>query len=175
MSALSRLLLAFALAVGMAGATTASALACTCAALTEEEAFAAADVVVLGVVVDSDDPFFGPIMSSADPVRYTIAVERVFKGNEVGSQVEVSTARSGASCGLEMSIGQRWRLYAYRDGGLQANLCGGSELLSPGSASSNPVPAGPASVFGLPWMLSGVFLGVGGALVAMILRLLGRF
>lgn len=176
MSALLRVLLAVALAAGVAGATTSTVLACSCAGLTEEEAFDAADLVVVGVVVGRDDPFLGlPISNSADPVRFTVAVEEVLKG-DAGSQVEVTTARFGASCGLEMAIGQRWRLHAQRDGGLQAHLCGGSTLLSPDSGGPNPVPAeAPLSVFGLPWMLSGLFLGGGAALVALALRLFGLF
>jgi hypothetical protein len=176
MSALLRLLLAVALAAGMAGATTATALACTCANLTEEEAFAAADVVAVGVVVGRDDPFFGtPISNSVDPVRYTVAVEEVLKG-DVGSQIKVTTARDGAGCGLELSIGQRWRLHAHRDDGLRVSLCGGSTFLSPDSGGPNHVPAGePLSVFGLPWMLPGLILGSGAAIVAMALGFLGWF
>lgn len=176
MSALLRVLLAIVLAAGVAGATTSTVLACSCVGYTAEEAFDAADVVVVGVVVGRDDPSFGlPLTSTGDPVRYTLAVEEVLKG-DAGAQVEIVTAREEVSCGLEMAIGQRWRLHAYRDGELHANYCGGSELLSIVSAGPDSVPAdAPLSVFGLPWMLSGLLLGGGAALVVMVLRILGWF
>jgi hypothetical protein len=175
MFGLLRMLLAVALAVSMASVTSATAMACSCVGFTEEEAFDAADVVLVGVVVGRHDPSLGMLFgSTADPVRYTLAVDEVLKG-DAGVQVEVATARNGASCGLEMSIGQRWRLYAYRDGGLQVNLCGGSHLLSPDSSAPNAAPGnGPPSALGVLWpLLPGALGAVGAALVAIALRLLG--
>ena len=142
MPALLRVLLALVLAAGVACATAATVLACTCAVQSEKQAFASADVVLVGVIVGRHDPTFGaPVISTGDAIVYTVWVEDVLKG-EAEDRVEVSSARTSASCGLEMSEGQRWRLYAHRDGGLHVGACSRNELLGSDVATPDSVAAG---------------------------------
>jgi hypothetical protein len=168
-----RSLLAFVLAAGVTGATAATALACSCAVQSENEAFASADVVLIGVVVATHDRAFGlPVVSSGDPIRYTVRVEEVLKG-QVGEQVEVLSARDGASCGLELGEGQRWRLFAHRDGELHVGLCSHSELLD----AEVPPPSGaPVTAEGTGWhlLLPALLPSIFVAIVVGALRLLGR-
>jgi len=173
MQAALRPVLALLLAAGIAAATAATAQACSCASRPEKVHFAEADVVLEGVVTATDDPMFGaPTISTGDPITYTLVVEEVLKG-EVGSRVEIVSARSSPSCGLEMMAGQRWRVYALLDGELHANICSGSELLAAGV----PPPEGTAPEAPLPAFDRFPTLGLA-ALVAILLfviRSLGRF
>lgn len=111
--------------------------ACSCSGLTDDEAFAAADVVFVGRLVEVQKPD-GPMMSSDDPARFVFDVDSVFKGNAFETQSVVS-ARDGASCGLELRAGVDSVVFARTEssydlagGELDSNLCSGSRT---GSAS----------------------------------------
>ena len=63
--------------------------------------------------------------------RYTVAVTRTYKGS-VGSSATVASAVSGASCGLEgVEAGRSYVFFTQNGGdGLEANLCGGTSLVT---------------------------------------------
>jgi hypothetical protein len=171
-----RAIVALLLAIGLSTSGATAVVACSCAEGSPEAHLAGADVVVEGVVVATDDPFaWLPMMSSADPIGYRVAVERVLKG-EVGAELTVRSARSGASCGAELAVGQRWRLYAHEaDGGLWVSLCSGNELLGP-TAEPGGEGAGHGAPPAVGWLilLPAAFAGVVAALVLAAARYLGR-
>jgi hypothetical protein len=116
--------------------------ACSCAQLGAGQALEGADVAFVGVVAAARDPGAGePQLSSIDPVVYTFAVEEVLKpSGDLPAAMEVSSARSGASCGQAFAVGERWRVFAYRDGArLSTGICSGNELMAQGV----PVPSLP--------------------------------
>lgn len=131
----------------MVAAPTAHVLACSCIQINRELALSNADVAFVGVVAAIEDPSAGPAISSGDPLLYTFAVEEMLKGGERQS-LAILSARSSASCGMEFSAAQRWRIYAYADEGgkLQTGLCSGNELIAedvPVPPLSPPAPAPP--------------------------------
>jgi hypothetical protein len=72
-----RAIVALLLAIGLSTSGATAVVACSCAEGSPEAHLAGADVVVEGVVVATDDPFaWLPMMSSADPIGYRVAVER---------------------------------------------------------------------------------------------------
>lgn len=108
--------------------TASPSFACSCAAAGTEQYVDGASVVLTGTVTDTEPPPKRPVMSSGDPVTYTVDVEQWFKGEGSGP-VEVLSAMDGASCGLEgVRAGERYVVFASesRDGELWASLCGGT-------------------------------------------------
>lgn len=108
--------------------TASPSFACSCAAAGTAQYVDGASVVLTGTVTDTEPPPKRPVMSSGDPVTYTVDVEEWFKG-ERSDPVEVLSAMDGASCGLEgVRAGQRYVVFASesRDGELWASLCGGT-------------------------------------------------
>ena len=75
--------------------------ACDCGGFTDDEAFAVADAVFTGSLLEIQTPP-GDTYSSADPERFVFQVEEVYKGTAFARQ-SVVTARKGASCGLEIA------------------------------------------------------------------------
>jgi hypothetical protein len=107
--------------------------ACSCAGLTDAEAFATADVVFAGRLVEVRVPD-GPMISSDDPARFVFEVDTVLKGEAFETQSVVS-ARDGASCGLELPAGvdvvvfaRTQSAYELADGELDSSLCSGSRV-----------------------------------------------
>jgi hypothetical protein len=147
-SALGTALALTVVSVGLVVTLTAeSASACSCAALTDEEAFDAAEVVFTGRLLETRlQNATGPVYSSGDPERFYFDVDKVFKGQAADDQAVV-TARDGASCGLEIGGRGPFLVFAYRDrdgiaedateGELSSHLCSGTRWLSAGK-----VPAG---------------------------------
>jgi hypothetical protein len=124
-------------------APVSNVLACSCIQLGSGDALANAEVAWVGVVTAVDDPQKGQ-PDLGNPVRYTFAVEQSLKGT-LGTSIDVSSAKSSASCGQEFAIAQRWKVFAFADdqGHLQTGLCSGDELLGeraqvPASGSSPP-------------------------------------
>ena len=155
-----RRLLTVALFAGLVtvAAPTARVVACSCAQMTQAEALSSADVAFVGVVAAIDDPGIGPMVNSGELLRYTFAVESGVKG-ELASRIGLFSARSGASCGQEFALAQRWRVFAYVDetGRLQSGLCSGNELLAEGV----PIPAESPAPLTLPPVEVLVALGIG--------------
>lgn len=134
----------------------APALACSCAwPSSHAESLARADVVVSGDVVERREPPRRPVMSSGDRATYVLQVRRVHAG-QAREVLEVQTASSGASCGLELPASGPVLLYAQRDdaGVLTASLCGGSRTATDAQAvavagegrspAAAPAPARPS-------------------------------
>jgi hypothetical protein len=102
-----------------------SVQACSCVRPNVQGLLAQADAAFVGTLV-SRRPAFppgpGPV-SSADPDIFTFRVDQTIKG-ELGREVEVWSARSGASCGLEVGFGQEIGLFLSRDGSRwRSGLC----------------------------------------------------
>ncbi len=100
--------------------------ACSCAYGDPRERLAEADGAFIGTLVsqteteppDPDEP-----ISSGRDNTYTFTVEEVFKG-DIGETIEVHAPADGASCGLEMGIGQQDGLFLYMEDGLwRSSLC----------------------------------------------------
>lgn len=75
------------------------ACACSCAPLTTTEALRNASAVFDGEVIAGTP---ATASGSGDPIAYTIAVTRVYKGS-VPARVLVTSAASEASCGVRLS------------------------------------------------------------------------
>ena len=133
---------ALAIAATMSLLPVSRALACSCAGISEREAVEGADVVFEGVALSAKEPLI--IQSSGDPVEFTFSVESTLKG-DLPSQVTVTTALSGASCGAEFQVGERWRVFASGSSdNLGSNLCAGNRLLDEASANDGaPTPNAP--------------------------------
>lgn len=125
------------------------AFACSCAGKSEAVHYERADAVFAARLVHREEPS-APVMSSMDPATLTFEVSRVYKG-EVTDPQQVTTAQSGASCGLEIAGEGPFLVFAERDGaGLTASLCGGTRPLEEGSASAFGSGKAPASMEVLP-------------------------
>lgn len=124
-----RLFIAVALVLA---APAAVALACVCVGQTDDEYRRHADVVLAGTITARVEPPSGPIISTADPITWTFAVERVAKGTPATTLTVVSS-RSGASCGFTFEVGRRYVVYAGRDGSsLTTSICSGTRELRAG-------------------------------------------
>ena len=142
-----RLWLAALVALGGMLLVPTSAHACSCVSADPRDFARWADVVLVGTVRDRDvdRPFWG-LTGDPGQVTYGVAVDRVLKGT-AGTPVFVESAVSGATCGVDLSVGQTYLLYAEqsRDGGLSANLCGGTDDATPASVHNAESLLGPAS------------------------------
>jgi len=109
---------------------TPPAFACSCASSTPEEALTRSDAVFSGKVIARHDPKAGArLRSTADPIVWTFAVDRVFKG-KVATQQKVISPASDASCGIAFKLGTRYQVYARRSGkNLTTFLCSGTRQL----------------------------------------------
>ena len=119
--------------LGLAAVRPGCVFACSCVppgSPAEERAASAA--VFSGKVVDVDVPG-GTITNSADPVKVTLEVLRVWKGPAQPTLV-VTTARDSASCGFNFTQGQEYLVYARGTAtDLSASLCSRTRLLSEGA------------------------------------------
>jgi hypothetical protein len=131
------------------------AAACSCATVTDAEAYEFADVVFTGTLVEIDTPE-GDIVVSHDPERFVFDVDQVFKG-EAQTRQSVVTAREGASCGLEISGPGPFVVFARVDddgltgggvdGEVYSGLCSGTRPLADGDVpTSFGQPAPPVTV-----------------------------
>ena len=129
-------------ALALPAALPADAAACSCAVVDERAQRASADVVFTGRVTAIDDPAAGSeVVSTADPVLAAFRVLRVRKGAVPAGtltaglcdgsvrvrapaapavrgrrRARVVTSRSSASCGLDLRVGEVWRIYGRRAG-----------------------------------------------------------
>lgn len=98
------------------------AQACSCALGDPRAALARADAAFVGTLLERREP--PSLRSSTVTVTLVFRVERAVKGR-LGRTVEVRTAAGGASCGIELEVGQRIGLLLDRDGaGWNGTLCG---------------------------------------------------
>ena len=97
------------------------ARACSCAREDPRTVLAQADAAFVGTLLERRGA--ATPRSSADAVTLVFRVVETVKGR-LGATVEVVTAASGASCGVEARIGQTIGLFLDRDGGVwRSNLC----------------------------------------------------
>ena len=164
------LLAAVLLALATAWATPAPAYACSCAASSEAELAAQADVIFTGTVADDQRD------ESTQTRTLTFTVNRVYQGRATSTHV-VTTASSGASCGLDISGPGPYVVFAAeQQSGLTADLCGGTRAgpapasLGPGQApladpspSADPAAADPMRGRWVP--LVGIILAASAAAV----------
>lgn len=144
MRVLLRLLAVVFLAVGAhAVVPVPVACACSCAPLDTRQALAGATAVFEADVLGWKR---APTGSHGDPISYTVAVTRVYKG-EVPSRVEVISEGSEAACGVELT--GRVTVFARdRAGELTTNLCAAPWPLDRTKLGigRTPVPATPDQV-----------------------------
>jgi hypothetical protein len=105
-------LLAALAVVAAALVAVADASACSCVVLDLDRDLPAADAAFVGHVVSREAD--KPIVSTADPVRWTFEVETAVKG-ELPQRVVVLAAVDSASCGLGLEEGQRAGLLLDRE------------------------------------------------------------
>lgn len=193
MTFLRSLLAALVAATGLVLAAPAPAFACSCAGGGATQFVKWADVVVVGEVTGITPPPEREVMSSGDPATYAVAVDRVLAG-QAGATVEVLSAVSGASCGLEgIEVGRDYVLFAsYQDIGgeptevLWASLCGGTapasasfvaevEAVTGAGSPPDPVPTGsePEPAAGPPAPSGGVPGWAWGGIVAATVAAMG--
>ena len=96
-------------------AAAAEAYACTCAPVDLERDLPRADGAIVGTVLER--------RATAASVLLLLRVEQVYKG-DIDNRIEVETARDGASCGIELGVGERTGLLLGQDGERwKAGLC----------------------------------------------------
>jgi hypothetical protein len=156
----------------------APACACSCMEVTPAEAYAFADAVFIGTAVDVDQPWRGPMRSSADPVTVTFDVTAVSKG-AVPANARLQTAFDGASCGYDFVAGTRYLVYVHigEDGVWTSGLCSGNEVLAAGAQFPSGAAPNGAQAPGppvdhpsdLPWAL----IAAAAVVVALVATLVG--
>lgn len=105
------------------------AVACSCIEpFSPKESLKKSSAVFAGKVVDID---MSKIMfSSADPVKVTFEVSKIWKGFSYKTLV-VTTARSEASCGYSFKQGEEYIVYVRgEENNLKASLCSRTKLFS---------------------------------------------
>lgn len=96
-------------------AATAQAYACSCAPVDLERALPLADGAMIGTVLERS--------VVGDTATYRFRLEQVYQG-DVENRPVVVTPASGASCGLELAVGDRVGLLLTRDGDVwRSGLC----------------------------------------------------
>jgi len=116
------------------------ALACSCAATPFAEQLGRSDVAFTGTAVAMADDAAGPTVSSVDPVRWTFAVSRIYRGAP-GAHRVVTTARSDASCGAGFQVGREYLVLGSGDP-VEANLCNGTREVGVGAPVHTELGAG---------------------------------
>ncbi|KAB7743298.1 hypothetical protein GA707_14450 [Nostocoides sp. F2B08] len=102
--------------------------ACSCLAMTFEEASAQADVIFVGTVTSRDAAPNGEFGAMLD---YTFEVGDVYKGGPVAQDAVVRTADNSAACGFPFEEGGTYLVMASSSAdGLETNLCTGSAGLA---------------------------------------------
>ena len=134
-------------------------------------AVADAEGAFVGTLVAVDDPdAFEELVSSGRDVGHRFEVEGVAKG-EIGRSVVVVAAAEGASCGIEVAVGQRAGLLLTRDGDRwRSGLCSKldpDDLLAI-SAPPRDGPAAPSSGLGRNLVAAAVLGGIAVAVSAAI-------
>jgi hypothetical protein len=136
-------LLALAIGASTLMLGTGTAVACSCALVSDAELVDVVDVIFRGTVIDYqyiEDPDGDGTVSSLDPATFTFAVEEVYKGNATETQRVLSPV-DGASCGLEIPDEGEFIVFAQSglydgpdlaEGELAAYLCDGTRLAEAG-------------------------------------------
>jgi hypothetical protein len=124
-------LTAILLAAALTAVPVATVMACSCAQATITDSLGFADVVFTGTAISAEAPPAGEVISTADPVHYAFAVDKIYKGGVIDAEIVASTAMDGASCGTSFGIDERWLVFAnVTDGEIWTGLCSGNVLLA---------------------------------------------
>jgi hypothetical protein len=159
-----KLLLAAAMAIGLASLPVQQALACSCADGTIEQSASFADAVFAGTVVDQRPVGLDPVgaLAATAPMPglmgqaiYTFAVDGVAKG-DVATRAEVLAGGDGASCGMSFGLDERWLVFTTWDGAVHSTgLCSGNMPLGrdeqPPLPLSAPIAGEIEQPFEIPW------------------------
>jgi len=155
------------------------AAACSCAPVDVGERLPEADGAFVGRLLSRDDP--EPVdgaLSTATLVRYRYQMERAVKGDIPAGTVDVWSARSGVSCGLETPVGERAGLLLRRqDSRWASSLCEQTDPDALEQAAPAPAPASPTraepdgeNTGGLPPLAGGAGAGMLAATAAAVIR-----
>ncbi|MGH2771533.1 MAG: hypothetical protein ACRDIU_00090 [Actinomycetota bacterium] len=122
-------------------------MACSCVALDAESRLATADAAFTGTLVDVAQTQEGGMFNSAAPVPWRFKVDKVVKG-QLGAEVSVMSATSGASCGFDIPVGTRAGVLLHRDGeswtgGLCSQMSAEELLKAAGGSTTPPEPIPP--------------------------------
>jgi hypothetical protein len=124
----------------------AEAYACSCRPVDLQRDLHKADGAIIGTVLDR--------RTTEASVLLLFRVEQTYKG-DIDNRVEVETSRDGASCGLELPVGERVGLLLDRNGELwRTNLCSQvdpAEFLALANVEDNSLP---------PFNWGGIVVGV---------------
>lgn len=154
-----RLLAAFAIVIGVSAVPIAQVAACSCMAMSPDEAATMAEVVFAGTVVGEEAGAPADPATGMGPILYTFAVDGVAKG-DVGTQTAVVGGGDSAMCGITFGTNERWLVFANTvDGSLSTSACAGNLTLQadeePPIAVRAPTASDPGDVAG-----AGVPVGV---------------
>ncbi len=150
---------------------TPAAMACSCRSdVNVAELLAASDGAFVGIYTGRDDPLaVEPVINSGRAVVNHFVVERAVKG-EIGPLMEVEAAASGASCGLELEVGERTGLLLRRvDDTWRSALCQQTEpeaLLAFAPGQAGPATMGSALLDDLLVVVVGLCVLVAAAMLA---------
>jgi hypothetical protein len=170
-----KILLASAMAIGLASLPVQQALACSCAEGTIEQAAAAAHAVFAGTVIDQKPVGLdtgpvgavaatGPMPIQMGSIVYTFAVDGVAKG-DVASHAQVVSGGEGNTCGMAFGINERWLVFTTWDGSIHSTgLCSGNMPLGadedPPLAMSAPIAGEVEQPMEIPWTALAVLTAV---------------
>jgi hypothetical protein len=168
-----RLLIALAMAVGIATVPVQQAFACDCMQTTVEDATAFADAVFAGTVVGQEPVGGEPVgaLAATAPMPgamgesiYTFAVDGVAKG-EVATEAQVLSGGDEASCGMSFGMGERWLVFTTWDGAIhRTGLCNGNMPLGPDEdpplALIAPTASEASAPFEIPWTAVAILVAI---------------
>lgn len=118
--------------------------ACSCAGPPEvSESLERSAAIFAGKVTQIAGPPRKQVMSSADPVRVTLEVTEIWKG-ELNPVTELTTAMSSASCGYDQfAVGSEYLVFASAESGrLTTGLCDGTKPLTAAGKELSELGAG---------------------------------
>lgn len=122
--------------------------ACSCVAMTFEQASEQADVIFVGTVTSRDAAPAGEFGAMLD---YTFEVSEAYKGGPVAQGAVVRTADNSAACGFPFEEGKAYLVMASSSAdGLETNLCTGSAALADVPASDIDSLGAPVAPVGGP-------------------------
>ncbi|GAB2960394.1 hypothetical protein GCM10027184_04550 [Saccharothrix stipae] len=120
-----------------------SATACSCypgSGQGEAAAYLRADHVFVGVVLSETLEGNNPDISYDDQYRYRVKSGTEYKG-DVPRRVDILTSTSGAACGIRLTVGTEYLIFAHGssdDGAVESQYCSGTRLASAGPPISTP-------------------------------------
>jgi hypothetical protein len=127
--------------LGVLVARAEPAWACTCAAVSDQEAFDRADVVFTGEWVETDPGVPAPFDQPDEGVRLLFEVEQVYAGQAYERQSVASWA-FGESCGLQLDGAGPYLVFARTTAGPTDPAIAEGELVSDLCSGTRPLEGG---------------------------------